>query len=286
MERTKRNETAKCVAMTVLTAAAVALFMHVLVYPAGFAPSGVDGLATILQYVTGWNAGIFTLAINLPLLVAAYFVLKRRYVAYTVLYTVLFSAFLFLLERIDFYQYHAPNDRLLAALFGGVGQGLTGVMFRIGASSGGVDTVASMIQKRIPHKNVESIVALLCCAILLLSFFVYRSLNSLLLAAVEIFVCERVTSAILRSSRNAVKFEIVTENAEPIKTHILRRLRHGVTVLSASGGYSDRGKHMIVCVVNYREIPVFLRLLSDYPDTFVYYSDVMGIRGNFDREDL
>ena len=96
MVKTKTFELIRNILLTLLTAAAVAIFMHVLVYPANFAPSGIDGLATMLQHVTGWNAGIFTLAINTPLLIAAWFVLKKRYVLYTVLYTIAFSAFLLL----------------------------------------------------------------------------------------------------------------------------------------------------------------------------------------------
>ena len=289
MKKTKAFELTRNIVLTLLTAAAVALFMHVLVYPADFAPSGVDGLATMLQHVTGWNAGIFTLAINTPLLIAAYFILKRRYVLYTVLYTVAFSGFLLLFERVGFYQYDAQGQLLLPAIFGGIGHGLTGIMFRLGASSGGVDVVASMIQKKVPHRNVETIVALLCGAILVASYFVYRSLGSLLLATVEIFVCERVTAKILKTSRNAIKFEIVIEKGEQtdsIKHEILWEIGHGATVTEAKGLYSDSEKSMIVCVVNYHEIPAFLKLLARYPDAFVYYSDVMGVHGNFDRADL
>ena len=62
------------------------LGMHVFVYPASFAPSGVDGIATLLQKLTDINAGIFNFAINLPLLVAAWFILKKRYVIYCRIY--------------------------------------------------------------------------------------------------------------------------------------------------------------------------------------------------------
>ena len=87
-----------CVPLTVLTALVVALGMHVLVYPSNFAPAGVDGVATMLQELTGVNAGILGFAINLPLLITALLVLKKRYVLYTLLYTAAHSFFLWLLE--------------------------------------------------------------------------------------------------------------------------------------------------------------------------------------------
>ena len=271
------------VILTCISAALVAFGMHIFIYPSDFAPSGVDGIATMLQSLTSVNAGVFTLLINVPLLAAAWFVLKKRYVLYTVLYTVLFSGFLIILQRIDFYQYTAPTERLLPAIFGGVAQGLTGIMLRIGASSGGVDVVGSMIQRRMPHRNLESIISLISISIVALSYFVYRDLNSLLLSVVEIFVCERVTASILRDSRNAVKFEVVTDHPDAIKRDILYELNHGATVIDARGLYSDREKQMIVCVVSYRQIGDFLRIVSRYEGTFAYYSDVMGVRGNFER---
>ena len=279
----RAHEHGLCAAITVATAILVGFGMHIFIYPNDFAPSGVDGLAAMLQKLTGVNAGLFTLAINLPLLVAAWFVLKKRYVLLTVLYTVSLSLFLLLFEWIGLYQYVAVTDRILPTLFGGVAQGLTGIMLRIGASSGGVDVMGSMIQKRIPHKDVERIISLISVVIIVISFLVYGNLQSVLLSVVEIFVCERVTARILRSSRNAVKFEIVTEHADAIREDILHRVGHGATVLEGQGLYTEKHKQLILCVVNYRQIPAFLKVISRYPDTFVYYSDVMGVRGAFDR---
>ena len=42
----------------------VALGLWVFVYKADFAPSGVDGLATVLQYLTGINAGFLAGVLN------------------------------------------------------------------------------------------------------------------------------------------------------------------------------------------------------------------------------
>ena len=191
------------IALTVITALAVGVGMHVFVYPTDFAPSGVDGISTMLQALTGINAGAFNLAINLPLLAVAWRVLSKRYVLYTVLYTFFLSFFLMLLARISFYQYTPEGERLLPAVFGGVAQGLTGIMLRMGASSGGVDVMGAMIQRKMPHRRVERIISLLSLTVVTISFFVYGNLHSVLLSVIEIFVCERVTAAILGFRRSA-----------------------------------------------------------------------------------
>lgn len=268
--------------VTITVAFVVSIGMHVFVYPSSFAPSGVDGLAAMLQSLTGVNAGVFIFLINLPLLTAAWFVLKRRYVIYTVFYTVFVSLFILLWARMGLYRYHAEGEQLLAAVFGGIAQGATGVMLRMGASSGGVDIVGSIIQKRMPHCDVERIISLVSAGIVAVSFFVYGNLGSVLLSVVEIFVCERVTSKILRSSRSAVKFELITDNAECLKRDILEELQHGATIIEAKGLYSAENKQVIFCVVNYRQIPNFFKIVARYENVFVYYTSAYGIHGNYD----
>ena len=277
----------KNVAIILVFSIIVALGLHIFVYNADFAPSGVDGIATILQYVTNINAGYFTFLINLPLLIVAWFILKKRYVIYTLIYTVIISATLRILPLLNVYQYDCslPNhSHLISAIFAGIFQGATGIFLKIGGSSGGVDIVGCLIQKKFPHKDVEKIIAYLSYAVVAVSFFVYdNSINSVCLSIIEIFICEKVTGAILRDRRNAVKFEVITNtaSAKEIKQYIIFNLRHGATLLQGQGAFSEEDKAVIVCLVSYREIAEFLRIIKKFPDTFVYYSDVMGVYGNF-----
>ena len=161
-----------------------AIGLWVFVYPSEFAPSGIDGIATMLQEITKINAGVYTFILNLPLLIIAWFVLKKRYVIYTVIYTIITSLLLVLFEVIEVPQYHTLTDKLIPAIFAGVMQGFTGIMLRIGGSAGGVDVLACITQKKMPHLNVEKIIFLLSAIIVGISYFVYWDINSLLLSIV------------------------------------------------------------------------------------------------------
>lgn len=271
-----------CILITIAAAVISALGLHVFVYPSDFAPSGVDGISTILQELTGLNAGIFNFAINLPLLIAAWFILNKRYVIYTVCYTTLTSALLIVLAEVGMYQYVTETDLIIPAIFGGIAQGLTSLMLRIGGSAGGVDVAACMIQKKMPHKNVEKIIAFLSYVVVAVSYFVYWDVNSIILSVIEIFVCEKVTASVLRTSRSAVEFKIVTDDPRTICDEILYRLHKSATVLDGKGIFSDGNKSVILCVVSYRQIPRLLDIVDAHPGSFAYYSDVMGVRGRFD----
>ncbi len=282
------------IALTVLFSALVSsIGLFSFVTPGRFAPSGVDGIATMLAEVAGrffalegLRAGYLSALLNLPLLVLAWFVLRRRYVLYTVSYMLLLSGFTAILSAIDFPVYPVASDleRFLAAIIGGIAQGVTGLMLRIGGSAGGVDVVACMIQKKRQSNNVEVIIALLSYVIALFSFFVWGDINSVIFSFVAIYAGEKTTALMLRDSRRAIRFEIIVskENSAEIKNMIIFEMKRGATVIDAKGLFLGEEKEMIVCLVHYRQFSDFMVKISKHPCVFMTYSEVLGIRGNFD----
>lgn len=256
--------------------------MHIFVYPSSFAPMGIDGIATMLQELTGVNAGIYTIALNLPLFIAAWFILKKRYVIYTILFIVIASGLLMLLEAVEFWQYVTETDRLIAALFSGIMLGVrTGVMIKIGGSAGGADIIACIVQSKKPYGNIERLISLICYAIMGLSYFVYWDMNCILLSIVQLIVFEKVMSIVLSSTRNATEVKIVTNVPEEVKDELLYTLKHGGTVTESKGLFTGEERTVISSVINNRQLPEFLRIMKKYSDTFVYYADVKGVQGNF-----
>ncbi len=270
------------IALTLIASALSAFGLHIFVYPAGFAPSGVEGLATMLQHTTDINAGIYSLIFNLPLLIVAWFILKKRYVIYTLVFTIVSSGLIMLLEAVDFYSYVTEADRLIPAIFSGMILGVrTGTMLKLGASTGGIDIVAGMIQKKKPHLNIERVISVLCYLTILLSYFVYRDITAILLSFVQMFIFDKFAGYILKDRRNAVEVKIVTKNPDAIRDEIIYNLKHGATVLDGHGMYTDGESHVILMVINIRQIPEFLEIIKKHPGTFAYYGEVMGVKGNF-----
>lgn len=267
--------------LAVIASAVSAFGLHIFVFGNSFAPSGIDGIATMLQEVTKINAGIFTFALNLPLLIAAWFILKRKYVIYTILFTVLASLWVYVLGEVHFYQYIVETDKVIVAIFSGLLLGArTGIMLRIGASSGGIDIIACIVQNKF-NRDVEKVISFVCYIIIGVSYFVYRDLTCILLSVVQMFVFEKTVAFILKDTRNAVKFEIITKEPEKLKEEIIYELKHGATIVQSKGMFTDEQSTIVVTIVNTRQVPEFLQILKKYPDTFVYYTDVTGVNGNF-----
>lgn len=260
-----------------------ALGLHVFVYPANFAPSGFDGISAMLQKLTGLNAGIYLAIFNIPLLIWAYFKLNRKYVIYTIIFTIISSALLYIFELVNLYQYVSATDRILPAIFAGIILGIrTGLMIKIGSSTGGIDIIACMIQSKKPHLDLEKSISVMCYVIILISVFVYdNDITCILLSIVQIFTMEKAMGFILKDNRNAVEVKIITKDPELLKEKILFKLKHGATVINCTGMYTGEPRYMVITIINIRQIGELTGIIRELPDTFIYHSDVTGVRGNF-----
>lgn len=268
----------------VIVAAVIsALSLHIFVYPANFAPSGVEGLSAMLQKLTGINAGIFSVIINAPLLIWAFFKLNKKYVIYTVIFTLLSSLLIFVFAEVNFYQYHSETDRILPAIFSGIICGLrVGIMIRIGSSTGGVDIVACMIQQKRPHKDIEKTISIISYLIIFISYFVYdNDLTCIMLSIIQIFVSEKSAGLVLKDDRNAIEVKIITSDPLALKEKILFKLKHGATIIDCAGMYTAEERYMVITIINIRQLGELTNIIKELPNTFIYYSDVAGVKGNF-----
>ena len=288
--RAKKLDILYSIAITFVSAVLSTIGLYVLIYPANFAPTGVDGIITMLHYVTGFNAGIFSLIFKVPLLLWAWFILSKKYVYYTLTYTLFSSLMLMAIEVIDLefvnvsLQYVTKTDLLIPAIFGGILLGLsTGLMIKIGASTGGIDIIACILQKWQPHANVENLMAYMGYVIVGASYFVYKDMNSILLSIVLVFVFEKSNTVVLRDHRSAYEVKIITQHPEQLKEDILFNLRHGATIVESRGMFTEKENFMVITIINYRQLPELMKVIQKYPDTFIYYSEVVGVRGKFRR---
>ena len=68
------------------------------VFPNQFAPSGLNGLCTMFQYVSNLNMGYLNLLLNLPLAIAVYFKVSKSLALRSMAYVLSFSVMLVILD--------------------------------------------------------------------------------------------------------------------------------------------------------------------------------------------
>ena len=249
-----------------------------------FAPAGISGIATMIEYKTGFSVGYFSLIVNVPLCAAAFFLVNKKFAVRTFTFSLAYSVFLLVLDMADLssFQYDAQGvDTIFPALIAGsVGGFVYGISFRFNSSTGGIDVVAKYVSKRDPLLNFFWINFTINALIAVASCFVYAEPNA---GGAIVYDYKPVGSAIIKGSKAAYKFFIITPHADEIDREILEKLHHSATRLQGAGAYSGEERDVIVCVVNKRQLVEFKDILKKYENTFAFVETVNETIGNFKR---
>lgn len=274
--------------LTVLLAVVSALTYEIFVFPNQFAPTGINGLATMVQYLFDISVGYIALLVNLPMLIVAWFVLRRDYAVKTLIFVISFSLAGILFQEIDLsaIAFYAEDGggAILASVAGGFLYGVCySIALRCGGSTGGVDIIAAFINHKRPAYDTVWLIFALNTVVAGISFFVYgMDYQAVILCIIYNLICSWVSDSLIKGARTAAKFEVVTQHPEELAEELMRCMHHGCTVIPARGMYSHTDRSMLICVVNRRQVVEFERIIQKYEGTFAYISTVNGTVGRFD----
>ena len=282
-----------------LAVAAVALLLafnyQLFIVENGFAPAGLNGIATMIQYKTGFSIGYMALIINIPLCVIAWFFIDKRFAVGSLLFCLVYSfSFLYLQKLgLENLQYNAGgHDTIFPAVLSGVISGFVyGVCARLNASTGGTDIVSRYISQKRPELNFFYVTFTLNVLVAVASFFVYAKpggagelvydYKPVCLCILYSFISSFIGSYIIRGTKTACKFTIITTHPEEITKEILEVLHHGATRVQAYGSFSHDEKTMLICVINKHQIHDLSSILKRYNDTFAFSETVNETYGYF-----
>ena len=237
--------------------------------PNNIAPGGLTGIATIFNYLWGWPVGVTSMLLNLPLFLIGYKAMGRVFVFRSFVATMLFSAFIDLLQLPPL-----TDDVLLGSVYGALvlGVGL-GLIMRGGATTGGSDMVARMVHQKFPVVTVGAFLFLVDCAVILCAAFT-MSARAALYALICIFVNAKAVDLVLAGFGSAKACFMITNQAESISRRILKELDRGATVLTATGAYSGEGRTVLISVVSSREvIPLKKIVRQEDEKAFMFITD-------------
>ena len=121
-----------------------ALNYQIFVFPNRFAPSGLNGLCTMIQHVFGISVGYLSLLINIPLAIWVYIEISKPLAIRSMIYVGTFSVALVLMDQIDlsafYYVTETGTSAILGPLVGGLISGSCyNLLIQCSAYSGGTD---------------------------------------------------------------------------------------------------------------------------------------------------
>ena len=244
--------------------------------PAKIASGGVNGIATILYHLTGWDTGLVMLAISIPIFLIGMLVFGRIYGAKSLAGTLLLSLWVSFFGQMTAYEGFLPYidrmDTLLSAIFGGVllGSGI-GLVLRSGANTGGTDILAQILSKYTPLNLGTSL--FLCDASVIVLGAVAFGFERALFAIITLYLSGQMVNYMVMSlgTKYAKTAYIVSERHEVIGKRIITELHHGGTLINGVGIFTGKERTMLMAVVHNQQINHLTRIVHEEdPKAFMF----------------
>ena len=272
--------------------AVIAAFNYeIFIFPNRFAPSGLNGICTMIQYLSGINIGYLSMLINVPLAIAVYILVSKPLAIRSLVYVVTFSVVSVLLDYVDMgrfvYYTQTGTSTILGPLVAGIIAGSCyALLLRASAYTGGTDFVAAIVHKYHPEKSIFGLIFGMNVAVAVASYFVYDfQIEPVLLCILYSFMSSTVSERMTKNGRSAVRFEIITDYPEEISNEIINKLHHSATLIPGRGMYMNKEVSMLFCVVNNNQVTKLADICRKYPHTFAIIDPVSEVMGNFKKID-
>lgn len=284
-------------AQIIALAIVLALNYQLFIVENGFAPAGINGIATMVQYKTGFSIAYMSLLINVPLCILAYFFVHKPFAKRSLCFCLVYSFAFLSLQKLglETFQYDAQgHDTVFPVMLSGIISGFVyGCCFRLNSSTGGTDIVSKYISKKKPALNFFWVTFILNAVVAAISFFVYAETTAdgsliynykpVCLCVMYCFISSFMGNYILRGTKTAVKFTVITAHADKINEEIFHKLNHSSTKIAGTGSFSNNPRDVLLCVINRHQIVEFQKILKQYDDTFAFSETVNETFGNFVR---
>lgn len=313
IDKNQATYISKFLILMVILAFVRALAAYLFINPNGFAPGGVGGIAAIIHYAAErstnptilklssslFDPGIFTILLNVPLIIAAFCVLEKKFAINTTIAVLFYSGFVYMLGAVKCPQYYANGNyglMLIAALAGGAIGGVSmGFMLRQDLSIGGTDIIGKILYTHNPAAHAHWWIMMCDCVVAVASGFLgligldksagatailTSMLSPVLYSFISLFtqskVCDIVESGLLSS----LVFTIITDKSDAIAHELSVQLHRGVTITKSVGYYTGKEHNVIICVTSKKQVNRVKDIVKACdPQAFMYITQAGEVSG-------
>lgn len=313
IDKNQATYISKFLILMVILAFVRALAAYLFINPNGFAPGGVGGIAAIIHYAAErstnptifklssslFDPGIFTIILNVPLIIAAFCVLEKKFAINTTIAVLFYSGFVYMLGAVKCPQYYANGNyglMLIAALAGGAIAGVSmGFMLRQDLSIGGTDIIGKILCTHNPAAHAHWWIMMCDCVVAVASGFLgligldksagatailTSMLSPVLYSFISLFtqskVCDIVESGLLSS----LVFTIITDKSDAIAHELSVQLHRGVTITKSVGYYTGKEHNVIICVTSKKQVNRVKDIVKACdPQAFMYITQAGEVSG-------
>ena len=231
----------------------VAFAVSTLVLENQLISGGVTGLGIVTNHYTGINISLIVGIINVLLFLLGLFFIGKKFALSTLISTFAFPVLLeFFNTNAIFHNY--CQDTLLAVVLAGclVGIGV-GLMIRSDASSGGMDIIAIILNRKLGIPvfimvNVFDFIILCMQA-------TFSNPTKILYSIVLVFVTSFMLNKTLTKGSKMVQLVVISDCHEMIKKMIIEEADAGVTSLYSQKGFNETDTKTLLTIIPPVKLP-------------------------------
>lgn len=268
----------------------LAMGVTMFILPNDVLTGGVTGIAVALEPLFHIDPTIMINALTIALFFVGLLFLGKRFAWKTLASTICYPLLISLLSwalTVFFPTDYFVMDRYLATIYGGILMGCgVGLIFRCGASSGGMDIPPLVLHKytRIPLPTLVLITDALTVMLGIATYGFQTALVGILSVFISSMAIDKMLTLGAIKSKNCM---IISERYEEMLEYIHKDLYRGTTILSGHGGYTHENRPVIMVVVSKKQYPLLEHeVLKVDPNAFIIVTDTEEVHGlGFTYED-
>lgn len=261
----------------------VAVAVNFFMVPGELVFGSASGLSLVLTQIIPIKMSVMNLILNVFFLLLGFFFVGKEFGGKTVFISIMSPVWMYILEIIYPVSESLTGEKwmdMLCCIFV-VSAGQT-FLFRVNASSGGLDIPAKMLNKYL-HMELGRAVAFVGIITVLSAGLVY-DITTVIWGIVGTYLNGRVVDDFFEGFSHKKRVSILSEKTKEIQQFIQEDINRGYTLYQAIGGYTKDSRVEIVTVLaknEYQKLVTYIRKTD--PNAFVTVSTVSDIVGIWNR---
>lgn len=256
-----------------IMASAVSFFL----LPNELSSGGFSGIATILYFKLKIPMGVTIASLNIPLFLMAGYKIGKKFFTKTVIGTFSLSVFIDFLDKFN----QLTEDKILAAIYGGILTGIgTAIILKSHSSTGGTDLLTSIIRRYNNKIEMGRVITIIDAIIVFLNVVFLGKIEIGLYSVITIYLMGLMIDVVFEGIFFSKLFFIISDKNEMIAKEIQTKINRGITGLYGKGMYKDKEKIILMCAVGRRDIANIKKLIKAIDkDAFVVVTNSREVLG-------
>lgn len=253
------------------------------ILPNNVLTGGLAGIAVAIGPLLQIEETLLINGLTIILFIVGAIILGKRFAMKTIISTIVYPlmiSFLSWFIEMNGWVDSFLMDKYLATIYGGALMGFgVGLVFKTGASTGGMD-IPPLIINKYTHISLPVLITIVDALTVLLGLSIH-GLEAALTGVLSVWVSTyMINKAMLIGGHDAMNVMIISNHYEEIKTKVHDLLERGTTIIEAMGGYSNEKKPVLMVVVSKKQLPHLQRMIShEDPEAFVIVTNTHEVQG-------